>query len=180
MRYKDKGGNKMAKKKASTNKKTNKRIIKTKKAKKAPKKKVVKAKPKKALKASPKKGTKKAAALKIPKEKPIGKLTHYFDKISVAALKVIKPMKVGDIIRIKGHVTDFVQRIDSMQLEHQSITVAKKGDEIGIKAIEKVRDHDFVYAATEKDLAVKPVIAQQAVAQPEPQAPATEQKFLKF
>ena len=125
----------MAKKKVKTVKKT-----------KAPKKKAVKK-----ARAPKKKAVKKIKS----KEKVLGKLTHYFDKISVAIIKVKNPFKVGDVIHIKGHTTDFVQRIESMQLEHENILKAKKGDEIGIKVKDYVRDHDIAYLGKESDL-VKP------------------------
>jgi len=117
--------------------------------KKAAKKKVVK-------KSTKAKASKKKVVKKVKAEKPIGKVTHFFDKISVCAIKMLAPIKAGDIIRIKGHITDFVQKVESMQLEHVNVLKAKKGDEIGIKVIDKIRDHDYVYTAKEKDL-IKPV-----------------------
>lgn len=63
----------------------------------------------------------------------IGEITHYFDKISVAAIKLSKPLKVGDKVRIKGGEVNFVQKIHSMQINGKAVEKAKKGDEIGIK-----------------------------------------------
>lgn len=80
-------------------------------------------------------------------QKPIGEVTHYFDKIQVAAIKLSGPLKVGDEIKIKGHTTDFTETIGSMQLDHEVVQSAKKGDEIGIKVSEKVRSGDEVYMA---------------------------------
>jgi putative protease len=117
------------------------------------KKKVAKKTVKKATKA---KVSKKKVIKKVKAEKPIGKVTHFFDHISVAAIKLLAPLKVGDIVRIKGHVTDFVEKVESMQIEHVNVLKAKKGDEIGIKVKDKIRDHDYLYAAKEKDL-IKPV-----------------------
>ncbi len=75
------------------------------------------------------------------KEKPIGEVVHYFDKISVAVLQLSAGLKVGDEIRIVGgEATDFNQAVDSMQVEHSSVKKAKKGDEIGLKVKEKVRE----------------------------------------
>jgi putative protease len=88
--------------------------------------------------------------------KSLGIVDHYFDHISVAAIKVKAPFKVGDIVRIKGHTTDFVQKIDSMQIEHQAVAKVKKGDDVGIKVKEKVRQHDAVYPAKEKELSAQP------------------------
>ena len=80
-------------------------------------------------------------------EKPIGEVTHFFGHISVAIVKFNKKVSVGDVIHFKGAHTDFSQTIDSMQYEHQEIKDAKKGQEVGIKVKEKVREGDEVYAA---------------------------------
>ncbi|HJX51070.1 MAG TPA: translation elongation factor-like protein [Candidatus Nanoarchaeia archaeon] len=73
------------------------------------------------------------------KEKIIGEVMNYFDHVSVAAIKLVAPLKVGDIVRIVGGETDFEQKIESMQINRNSVKTAKKGDEIGIKISEKVR-----------------------------------------
>jgi len=79
------------------------------------------------------------------KEKLIGKITHYFDKISVAIVELSGVLKTGDRIRVKGHNTDFEQDVSSIQIEHENIEKAKKGDAIGVKVDEKVREGDEVY-----------------------------------
>ncbi|MCM8786942.1 MAG: hypothetical protein NC935_02690 [Candidatus Omnitrophica bacterium] len=79
------------------------------------------------------------------KEKEIGTITHYFDKISVGAVKLRGNLCLGDKIHIKGKRTDFTQNITSMQLNHKDITEAKKGWEIGIKVIQRVYEKDKVY-----------------------------------
>ncbi|MCX5726894.1 MAG: translation elongation factor-like protein [Candidatus Saganbacteria bacterium] len=79
------------------------------------------------------------------KEKKIGEVAHYFGKIGVAAIKMKAAMKVGDTIHFKGHTTDFEQVVDSIQIEHESIQAAKKGDDIGIKVKDHVREGDEVF-----------------------------------
>ncbi len=79
-------------------------------------------------------------------EQKIGIITHYFGKIGVAALKITDgELRVGDMIRIKGHTSDFTQTVESMQVEHQSVEVARTGDEVGLKTAEYTREHDTVY-----------------------------------
>lgn len=79
-------------------------------------------------------------------EQRIGVVTHFFDKIHVAAVRVTDgEMKVGDTIHIKGHTTDVTLTIDSIQVEHASVPTARPGDEVGIKVAEIVREHDAVY-----------------------------------
>ena len=81
----------------------------------------------------------------MPEEKKIGTISHYFSKISVGIIDLKDDLKVGDTIKIKGHTSDFEQKVDSMQLEHKDIKEAKKGDSVGIKVKDKVREADEVY-----------------------------------
>ena len=82
-------------------------------------------------------------------EKEIGEVTHFFAKISVAVIKVTSgSMNVGDQIHIKGATTDFTQKVDSMQVEHEQVKEAKKGQEIGMKVTSEVRKNDKVYKVT--------------------------------
>ncbi|KPK64646.1 hypothetical protein AMJ83_00085 [candidate division WOR_3 bacterium SM23_42] len=83
-------------------------------------------------------------------EKLIGKITHYFNKISVGIIEITdSELKIGDTIHIKGHTSDFTQQVTSMQLEHEAIEKAKKGDAIGIKVDSPVHEHDQVFLVTE-------------------------------
>ncbi len=82
---------------------------------------------------------------KTLQEKEIGLITHYFGKISVGVIKLKAPLKIGDKIHIKGANTDFFQIVDSMQINHQSVSCVQKGQEVGIKIIQKVRQNDKVY-----------------------------------
>lgn len=108
-----------------------------------------------------KKVVRKAKLAAKPKEKVLGKVDHYFDHISVAAIKVLAPIKVGELVHIKGHTTDFIQKIDSMQVEHQSVPSAKKGEDIGIKVKERVREHDVVYLSNGEQPALNKPMFQQ-------------------
>lgn len=84
------------------------------------------------------------------KEELIGKITHYFGKIEVGIIEITKgSLAVGDTIHIKGTSTDFEQKVDSMQIEHEQINKAKKGDVIGLKVKDKVREGDEVYKIVE-------------------------------
>jgi len=84
------------------------------------------------------------------KEELIGKITHYFGKIDVGIIEITKGKLVaGDKIHIKGATTDFEQNVDSMQVEHEQVEKAKKGDVIGLKVKDKTRDGDEVYKVIE-------------------------------
>ncbi len=82
-------------------------------------------------------------------EKLIGKVTHYFKKIGVAVLELSDEIKLGDTIHIKGHSTDFTQKVVSMQIEHKPIEVGRPGDNIAIKVDDVVKEHDLVFKVTE-------------------------------
>lgn len=82
-------------------------------------------------------------------EDEVGLVEKFFSHVSVAAIKVARKISVGDTLHFKGHTTDFTQPIDSMEIEHEKVEVAKKGDDIGIKVKERVRPHDKVYVVKE-------------------------------
>lgn len=76
--------------------------------------------------------------------KKTGEITHYFDRIGVAVVKLTDTLKVGDKIQVKGATTDFTQTIESMQIEHEQVQKAGKGQSIGLKTAEKARQGDTV------------------------------------
>ena len=80
-----------------------------------------------------------------PEEQPIGEVTHYFGHINVVAIKLADKLAVGDTLHVRGHTTDFVFTVDSMQIEHESVTTAGPGATVGIKVTGKVRPGDQVY-----------------------------------
>ena len=82
----------------------------------------------------------------VEEGKLIGRVIHYFDRIGVAVISLDAPLKVGDTIRIVGgESTDFTQEVGSMEIEHEKIKKAKKGQEVGLKVKEKVREGYKVY-----------------------------------
>ncbi|MEK6934261.1 MAG: EF-Tu/IF-2/RF-3 family GTPase [Nanoarchaeota archaeon] len=81
----------------------------------------------------------------MAEEKEIGEIFSFYSDIDVAAIKLKGKLKEGDKIRVKGHTTDFEQKVGSMQIEHEKVKEAKKGDQVGIKVDDKVRKHDKVY-----------------------------------
>jgi hypothetical protein len=125
--------------------------MKKKKTKKPVKRPVKKAK-KKAVAKKPAAKTKKKSAKKassIPSGASLeeaGVITHFFPKVDAAVVKLTKgAISVGDTIVIKGHTSDFKEKVRSIQLDHVPIQDAEKGMEIGLKVKAKVREHDVVY-----------------------------------
>lgn len=83
-------------------------------------------------------------------EMKVGYVKEYFAKVGVAGIEITEGyLVVGDTIHIKGHTTEFTQRVDSIQLEHQSLQRAEPGQVIGVKVRERVRPHDLVFKVTE-------------------------------
>ena len=112
------------------------------------KKKVIK---KKILKnkASPRVKRTKPKVKKVPaaRRKIIGKVTHYFPHVEAAVVKLSTALEIGDQIHIKGHTTDFKQAVSSIQIDCQPLKKAKKGQEIGLLVVSRVRRRDIVYKA---------------------------------
>lgn len=75
----------------------------------------------------------------------VGKVTHYYDKISVAVVELIGNLKVGDTIKVVGHGSEFTQTVDSMQIEHEKLEEAHKDQEIGLHVDQPVKEDDVVY-----------------------------------
>jgi len=81
----------------------------------------------------------------MEEEKLIGKITHYFSKIGVAVVELSDELKVGDTIKIVGPNTEFTQVVESMEIEHKKVDVAKAGDLVGLKVGQKVKEGYKVY-----------------------------------
>jgi putative protease len=122
------------------------------KAKKKPKSKVKRKKVvarKKPVKKAVKRVVKKRAAPPpppLPGER-IGVVTHYYGHLSVAVVK-LEPgvtLRVGDNIHVKGHTSDFGQRVDSLQIGHAPVQEVGPQDDFGMKVVEHAREHDVVY-----------------------------------
>jgi translation elongation factor EF-1alpha len=83
-------------------------------------------------------------------EEEVGKITHFFSKINVGVLELAKgEIHIGDTIHIKGHTTDFYQKVQSMQVEHAPVESSQKGEEVGLKVEASVREGDLVFKVTE-------------------------------
>ncbi len=136
---------------------------KTKKATKKPaKKKVAKSKPKTKGKSKAKAKSKAIAKAKAKPKKKIkgqpkplpppavegtllGRVDDFFAQVGVIALKLKSSLRVGNSIHIKGHTTDLIEPVTSMQIEHQAVESAQKGDSVGIRISGPARKRDWVF-----------------------------------
>jgi putative protease len=78
-------------------------------------------------------------------EKLVGKVTHYFNNIGVAVVKLSATLKKGDKIHIVGPTTDVKQTASSMQINLKPLAEVKKGKDVGLKVKDRVRAGDAVY-----------------------------------
>ena len=81
-------------------------------------------------------------------EQEIGRVTHYFARLGVAVLSLTGDLGVGDRIHVHGHSTDLQQSVDSMQIEHQSVTQVGPGQEVALRVSQRVHEGDLVYRVT--------------------------------
>jgi len=115
----------------------------------APRKKARPAKPKpisgrapKAVTPPPSRPAKPASS-----EQRIGVVTHYFSHLSVAVIQLEAgaTLRVGDVIHVWGHTTDFTQKVESLEVDHAPVAEVVAKDDFGLKVIEHAREHDVVF-----------------------------------
>ncbi|HJW97420.1 MAG TPA: translation elongation factor-like protein [archaeon] len=80
----------------------------------------------------------------MPK-KLVGKVKHFFDKINVAVIELSDDLDEGESISIEGHETKIEQPASSMQIDRKPVQHAHKGQSIGLKVQERVREGDKVF-----------------------------------
>jgi putative protease len=165
-------GKKPARKKAAAPKKAGRKTATGKKAasKKAARKKSARKKPAAGKAASPKKPTRKKAASKpaarparaaTPESQPVeavrtsvaaavpvevGRVTHHFGQVGVGVIAVESAeIRLGDTLHFRGHTTDFFQRVERMELDHQPVEHIGSGQQVAIQVSQRVREGDLVY-----------------------------------
>ena len=75
---------------------------------------------------------------------PVGQVTHFYSNLNVAIIKLAKKLTIGDKVHFEGHSTNFDQVVSEMQLNHENIQEGKKGQDVGVKVTDKVREGDKV------------------------------------
>jgi hypothetical protein len=137
--------------KAATGRKT---TVRTKPAKKAPVRRASpkKTRPKAAVKPTPASPPALSAPMPSPPAQPaapgerIGVVTQYYSHLSVATLRLESgTLRVGDVIHIRGHTTDFTQPVESLEVNHAPTTEVGPNDDFGLKVVGHAREHDVVY-----------------------------------
>jgi hypothetical protein len=84
---------------------------------------------------------------RVPAEQRVGVVTHYYSDLSVATLQ-LEPgttLRVGDVIHVLGHTTDFTQRVESLEVDQKPVLEVGPNDDFGLKVSEHAREHDVVF-----------------------------------
>jgi len=81
-------------------------------------------------------------------EVSVGTVNDFFARPVVAGIELTAPIKVGDMIHIKGHTTDITMTVAGMQIDNTFVQEAKSGDAVGIKVPDRVRKGDIVFKVT--------------------------------
>src|SRR5437764_30184 len=103
----------------------------------------------------------------------------FFGQIGVAAVRVTDGSRaIGDTVEIQGPTTNVEQTVDSLQIEHATVSTAGAGQEVGMKVRDRVREKDFVYKLVPSTEPAPPKATRKAPARKTPakKAPAKKPK----
>ena len=76
---------------------------------------------------------------------PVGVITHFFPHAGAGVVALNDgDLRVGDTVHIRGHTTDYYQRIDRIEVDHEPIEIARRGQSVGIHVTQRVREGDHV------------------------------------
>lgn len=75
----------------------------------------------------------------------IGTVIHYWTRLGVAGVELSDSLQVDDWVQFRGAITDFQQRVTSMQLNRSHIQSAEAGQQVGILVADRVRVGDTVF-----------------------------------
>ena len=78
-------------------------------------------------------------------------MTHYYEHAGACVVSLDGGgLRVGDTIHVRGHTTDFYQRVDRLERDHVAVDVARVGEQVGVQVSQRVRSHDVVYRLSER------------------------------
>jgi len=80
----------------------------------------------------------------------IGVITHYFGKVGAGVISLESgELRVGDTIHVRGHTTDFYQRVNRIEIDHAQVEIARPGQSAGVELTQRVREHDEVFKVSD-------------------------------
>lgn len=80
-------------------------------------------------------------------EKQIGTVTHWYDKLGVAVVKLTGKLAKGATVKIKKGEEEFEDTISSLQIDHKDVASAKKGDDAAVKLSQRAKEGAAVFLA---------------------------------
>jgi len=76
----------------------------------------------------------------------IGVITHYFGRVGAGVILIESDeLRVGDTIHVRGHTTDFYQRVNRIEVDHAPVKAAGPRQSVGVEITQRVREHDEVF-----------------------------------
>jgi hypothetical protein len=74
-------------------------------------------------------------------------VTHFYSHLSVATARLDAgcKLRLGDVIQVRGHTTDFSQKVESLEVNHAPTTEVGPDDDFALKVVEHTREHDVVF-----------------------------------
>jgi len=76
----------------------------------------------------------------------IGSMTHYYPHVDAGVIEIdAGELRVGDTIHVRGHTTDYYQRVDRIEVDHRAVEVARPGQSVGVHVTQRVREGDAVW-----------------------------------
>lgn len=76
----------------------------------------------------------------------VGTVSHYYDKIGVAIVELSGTLSVGEKVKfVRGGEDLFEQVVESIQVEHKKLDSANKGDVIGLKTNDAVKEGTEIF-----------------------------------
>lgn len=81
------------------------------------------------------------------REKPVGEVTHWYDKIGVAVVKLASVLKLGDRIKVKHGEKEFEDSVTSLQFDHKPVDAGKKGQEVAVKLSQPAKEGATIFKA---------------------------------
>ena len=81
----------------------------------------------------------------MSKDKQVGTVTHWYDKLGVAVVKLTGKLAKGDKIKLKKGDEEFEDTVASLQIDHKDVTSAKKGDDAAIKLSQRAKEGAAVF-----------------------------------
>ncbi|MBI2612637.1 hypothetical protein HYW59_02400, partial [Candidatus Kaiserbacteria bacterium] len=80
-------------------------------------------------------------------EKQVGTVTHWYDKLGVAVVKLSGKLAKGARIKVKKGTEEFEDTVSSLQIDHKDVDAAKKGDDAAMKLSQRAKEGSGVFLA---------------------------------